>query len=132
MLKKLNELRKSNPEIIEFLKVVTHVKTSKSKKSVNAVEKFAIDEGISKMEVMDLYAVCFNNCFKAYVTPIGNTPNDRKNEWKAFNESELFEDEKVVYDLGIVCSYGYMIPSFIIDRFRTGMNLFTCQINLTY
>ncbi|KAL4470861.1 hypothetical protein ABPG72_016407 [Tetrahymena utriculariae] len=101
VLKSLHSYSKSNPEFISDLQVITHFKTSKSKKITNQVEQFALDQKL-----------------KIY-RPIGQTPDNRKAEWQQFYQSELFQNNS--FNLGIVCSYGYMIPSYIIDRFTEGM-----------
>src|SRR5690606_22938048 len=43
-------------------------------------------------------------------------PKHKKESWKALEE----EIEKEKYNMGIVASFGYMIPSRIIDKFSKG------------
>ena len=57
--------------------------------------------------------------------PISNR-NDKdklKQEWKHFvNESGVCQnnEKNPEFDLGIVCSFGYMIPSYLIELFKNG------------
>ncbi|KRX03334.1 Formyl transferase, N-terminal [Pseudocohnilembus persalinus] len=57
-----------------------------------------------------------------YCTPIGKQNKDDKlairQEWKDFNKDYLKDS---TFNLGIVCSFGYMIPSYVINKFQGNM-----------
>lgn len=59
-----------------------------------------------------------------HLTPITtDTKEGRQKEWEEFHNDlqEAYKYEKDFYDIGIICSYGYMIDSKIIDLFSKGI-----------
>jgi methionyl-tRNA formyltransferase len=53
--------------------------------------------------------------------PVGRGEGfDLKDEWEEFRRSKIFKPTPK-FDLGIVCSFGYMIPTYIIEAFTHGL-----------
>lgn len=93
-------LPSTNPEkFITNLQIVTHHK--------------AMSKG--KFPIHDY---CKKNNLTIHEPLTSKSKEDIQNQWFEFSEKNLKEQS---FDLGIACSFGYMIPDKVIDRFKDGI-----------
>ncbi|EGR27382.1 methionyl-tRNA formyltransferase, putative [Ichthyophthirius multifiliis] len=93
---------KIDPKITSNLHLVTNYQPPEQKsKHKNLIQQYAIQNNLQVYQ------------------PLGKTSKNTQIEWQEFIQSGVFENTK--FDIGVVCSYGYMIPNEIIDCFQQGM-----------
>lgn len=52
--------------------------------------------------------------------PLSKNKEMQQQEWNSYIENHLMPNGEKKFDVGIVCSFGYMVPSDVIDSFKKG------------
>lgn len=52
--------------------------------------------------------------------PLTTDKTTLKQDWANFIQNKLLDQGNKKFDIGIVCSFGYLVPSAVIESFKKG------------
>eukprot|EP01017_Pseudomicrothorax_dubius_P034606 TRINITY_DN4769_c0_g3_i1.p1 TRINITY_DN4769_c0_g3~~TRINITY_DN4769_c0_g3_i1.p1 ORF type:complete len:362 (-),score=70.64 TRINITY_DN4769_c0_g3_i1:64-1149(-) len=102
----LNKTKQFNRVIVNRLEVITHQANLQGSKRVNRDE---------------IQIFCGQSNIQVHQPVSKSDPIQREKDWKALEASSIFQNDTDPFDLGIVASFGYMIPENIIRKSKNGM-----------
>jgi methionyl-tRNA formyltransferase len=98
---------------------------------VNRLEVVSNPDIIGKKNISPVKQYCLEKKIPLY-QPLSKDKAARDQEWNLFYKEHLSSAAPDKFNIGIVCSFGYMIPNQLIDFFEKGMYVIHPSLLPTY